>query len=273
MPTAIAIDNKTSLARNTPTLWNSALQTRQFFDSRTTTLEDQLSAVVHNPQEMRGSLQESIPTLQQDSLYRDLFKKAYPEHKEPIIQYNIANAIASYLRTLIALNSRFDQYMRGDTTKLNANEKAGFNLFMGKAKCGTCHYMPLFNGLVPTEFVETESEVLGVPKTDDKKKPVLDNDKGKFDFTTATVHQFAFKTPTLRNIALTAPYMHNGVFKTLEAVLEFYNNGGGAGLHIAPPTQTLPGDKLKLTEKEIKNIIVFMHALTDTTAGNGRKNQ
>ena len=266
LKTAISIDNKTSLTRNTPTLWNSALQTRQFFDSRTTTLEDQMSAVVHNPAEMKGSLEESIPLLQQHPVYKKLFQQAYPEHKEPIIQYNIGNAIASYIRSLIALNSRFDLYMRGDKAKLNAAEKNGFNLFMGKAKCGTCHYMPLFNGLVPTEFVETESEVLGVPKTNDKKIPVLDDDDGKFGFTTATVHRFAFKTPTLRNIALTAPYMHNGVFRTLEEVMDFYNNGGGSGLNIAPETQTLPSDKLKLTTKEIKDIIAFMKTLTDTTA-------
>nr|MBP6687690.1 hypothetical protein [Lacibacter sp.] len=190
LATAISIDNKTSLTRNTPTLWNSALQTRQFFDSRTTTLEDQMSAVVHNPAEMKGSLEESIPLLQQHPTYKKLFQQAYPEHKEPIIQYNIGNAIASYIRSLIALNSRFDHYMRGDKTKLNAVEKNGFNLFMGKAKCGTCHYMPLFNGLVPTEFVETESEVLGVPKTNSKQKLLLDIDEGKFGFTTATVHRF-----------------------------------------------------------------------------------
>ncbi len=266
LTTAISIDNKTSLTRNTPTLWNAALQTRQFFDSRTTTLEDQMSAVVHNPAEMKGSLEESIPLLQQHPVYKKLFQQAYPEHKEPIIQYNIGNAIASYIRSLIALNSRFDLYMRGDKAKMNAVEKNGFNLFMGKAKCGTCHYMPLFNGLVPTEFVETESEVLAVPKTNDKKKPLLDDDDGKYGFTTATVHRFAFKTPTLRNIALTAPYMHNGVFRTLEEVMDFYNNGGGNGLNIAPETQTLPPDKLNLTTKEVKDIIAFMKTLTDTTA-------
>jgi cytochrome c peroxidase len=265
LATAISIDNKTNL-RNTPTLWNAALQTRQFFDSRTTTLEDQMSAVVHNSAEMKGSLEESVPLLQQHPVYKKLFQQAYPEHKEPIIQYNIGNAIASYIRSLTALNSRFDQYIRGDKTKMNAVEKNGFNLFMGKAKCGTCHYMPLFNGLVPTEFTETESEVLGVPKTNDKKKPFLDSDEGKFGFTTATVHRFAFKTATLRNIALTAPYMHNGVFNTLEEVMDFYNNGGGSGLHIAPETQTLPPGKLNLASKEIKDIIAFMKTLTDTTA-------
>ena len=212
--------------------------------------------------------EQSIPLLQQDAVYAQLFAQAYSNEKDVITQYNIANAIASYIRSLVALNARFDQYMRGDTTKLSTTEKNGFNLFMGKAKCGTCHYMPLFNGLVPTEFTETESEVLGVPATNQKKHAVLDSDKGKFDFTTATIHQFAFKTPTLRNIALTAPYMHNGVFATLDEVMEFYNNGGGNGLGIAPGTQTLPADKLQLTGKEIKAIIEFMHALTDTS---GRK--
>jgi cytochrome c peroxidase len=268
LPTALGIDNKTRLSRNTPGLWNTVFQTKQFFDSRTNTLEDQLSAVVHNASEMKGSLQESIPLLQQHAVYAQLFAQAYSGEKDVITQYNIANAIASYIRSLVALNTRFDKYMRGDTTQLSSTEKNGFNLFMGKAKCGTCHYIPLFNGLVPTEFTETESEVLGVPATNNKKQATLDKDKGKFGFTTATIHKFAFKTPTLRNIALTAPYMHNGVFATLDEVMEFYNNGGGSGLAIAPETQTLPADKLDLTGNEIKEVIAFMHALTDTS---GRK--
>ncbi len=268
LPAAMAIDNKTKLSRNTPGLWNTIFQTKQFFDSRTSTLEDQLSAVVHNPSEMQGSLQQSIPLLQKHPVYAQLFAQAYSNEKDVITQYNIANAIASYIRSLVALNARFDQYMRGDTTQLSTTERTGFNLFMGKAKCGTCHYMPLFNGLVPTEFTETESEVLGVPAANNKDHAVLDSDKGKSDFTKATIHEFAFKTPTLRNIALTAPYMHNGVFATLSAVMEFYNNGGGSGLHIAPETQTLPADKLHLTANETKAVIAFMHALTDTS---GRK--
>ncbi len=265
LKTAVSIDNKSHLSRNTPTLWNSAFQTRQFFDSRTSTLEDQLSAVVHNPKEMLGSLEQTIPQLKSHGVYKKLFEEAYPDHQDPIIEYNIANAIASYIRTLTALNSRFDQFMRGDHSKLNAAEKNGFNLFMGKAKCATCHYMPLFNGLVPTDFVETESEVLGVPSGRNKRKAMLDPDEGKFKFTTASIHRFAFKTASLRNIALTAPYMHNGVFPTLEEVMEFYNNGGGAGLKISPGNQTLPAEKLNLTKNEIRNIIAFMHTLTDTS--------
>ena len=215
---------------------------------------------------MKGSLQENIPQLKKDTLYAALFEEAYKNEKEKITQYNIANAIASYIRSLIALNSRFDKYMRGDETKMNATEKNGFNLFMGKGKCGTCHYIPLFNGLVPPDFNETESEVLGVPQTKDTINARLDPDEGKYNFTRSIVHRHLFKTPTLRNIELTAPYMHNGVYSTLEEVMDFYNNGGGAGLSIAPVNQTLPPDKLNLSKKEISNIIAFMKTLTDTSS-------
>jgi cytochrome c peroxidase len=263
LPVALSVDGKTSLIRNTPSLWNTVFQTRQFYDSRTNILENQLDEVVHNAEEMRGSLKQSVQDLKKHRFYNTAFKKAYPDEKETISAYNIANAISSYVRTLVALNSRFDQYMRGDKTKLTQIEKQGFNLFMGKAKCGTCHFMPLFNGLVPPEFNETESEVLGVPKRI-KGKPILDPDLGKYNFTKAVIHKNAFKTPTIRNIELTAPYMHNGVFNTLDEVLNFYDKGGGAGLKIATVNQTLPPEKLKLTAKEKKAIIAFMQTLTDT---------
>ncbi|RXK57735.1 c-type cytochrome [Lacibacter luteus] len=262
---ALSLDEKHALLRNTPTLWNAVFQTKQFYDSRTSVLENQLSEVVHNTEEMKGSLKESMPALQNNNSYATLFQKAYPDEKEFISEYNIANAISSYVRSLIAMNSRFDQYMRGNKTALSVVEKKGFNLFMGKAKCGTCHFMPLFNGMVPPEFTEAESEVLGVPQTNDTVHPVLDPDLGKFNFTRSVVHKHAFKTPTLRNIDLTAPYMHNGVFATLEEVMEFYNRGGGNGLHIAPANQTLPADKLQLSRQEIAAIISFMKTLTDTS--------
>ncbi len=258
-----AIDDKTLLRRNTPTLWNSALQTRQFFDTRTDILENQLKEVVHNNEEMEGSLHAATAVLKKSPDYQLQFKEAYADEPEPLNAYNIANAISSYIRTLIALDSRFDQYMRGDKTKLNAREKKGFNLFTGKAKCATCHFIPLFNGLVPPEFTETETEVLGTPSTKNKKNAKLDTDTGKFELTQSVIHKFAFKTPGLRNIESTGPYMHNGVFNTLEEVMDFYNEGGGAGLNIAPENQTLPPDKLDLSKKEIAYIIAFMKSLTD----------
>jgi cytochrome c peroxidase len=260
-----AIDNKKKLSRNTPTLWNSAFQTKQFLDARSDILEDQLKEVVHNSDEMQGSLLESVDDLKGIDEYVNIFKDAYPEEGQPLNPFNVANAISSYVRSLIALNSRFDLYMRGNKAKLSASEKNGFNLFAGKAKCATCHFLPLFNGLVPPEFTDTETEVLGTPATKSKTNPALDADLGKYYVSNASIHKFSFKTPTLRNINLTAPYMHNGVFDTLEEVMDFYNEGGGAGLSIAPENQTLPTGKLNLSKKEIGDIIAFMKALTDST--------
>ena len=264
LKTALSIDQKTFLSRNTPTILNSGLQSKQFFDSRADILENQLDEVVHNSEEMKGSLQQSIRDIKENPVYSRLFNEAYAIEKDPVGGFNIANAISSYIRSLQTLNTRFDRYMRGDKRELSESEKKGFNLFMGKAKCATCHHPPLFNGLLPPDFVETESEVLGVPETTDTLPAKLDPDLGKYLFTQSSIHKHSFKTPTLRNIQLTAPYMHNGVYKTLEEVMNFYNKGGGKGLKIAPENQTLPFDKLNLSKREITDVINFMKSLTDT---------
>ena len=260
----LSIDDRLPLLRNTPTLWNSVFQSNQFYDSRADVLENQLDVVVHNEREMHGSLKETVERLKLYTDYNELFQKAYPAELAPITTYTIANAVSSYVRSLSGFNSRFDRYMRGDTTTLNASEKRGFNLFMGKAKCATCHHPPLFNGLLPPVFEETESEVLGVPESTDTTNAKLDPDLGKFLFTGSVIHKYSFKTPGIRNIELTAPYMHNGVFKTLEEVIDFYNKGGGKGLRIAPENQTLPFDKLNLSRKEKADIVNFMKSLTDS---------
>jgi cytochrome c peroxidase len=108
--------------------------------------------------------------------------------------------------------------------------------------------------------------VIGVPASAGSSSPQLDQDAGKYLFTGSEIHKHAFKTPTLRNIGVTAPYMHNGVFNTLEEVMEFYNKGGGAGIHTAPENQTLPADELHLSKSEIKKIIAFLETLTNDTA-------
>lgn len=259
------LDGKNDLLRNTPTLWNSVFQTRQFYDSRALVLETQLSAVVHSTEEMGGSLQDAAVVLAADESYLQAFQLAYKNDATQISPYTIANAISCYIRTLVSFNSRFDQYVRGQKVVYSVQEKNGFNLFMGKAKCGTCHYAPMFNGLVPPLYEETESEILAVPATH-ATKTLLDADEGKYLFTKTPLHRYAFKTPTVRNSALTAPYMHNGVFKTLDEVIDFYNNGGGAHLGINPGTQTLPADPLRLTPKEKNDLIAFLRSLTDTSA-------
>ena len=204
---------------------------------------------------------ETIELIGEHPAYTTAFRKAYPNDRRPVTDYNIANAISSYVRSLSSFNTKFDRYMRGQTS-FSRIEKRGFNLFAGKAKCATCHFIPLFNGLVPPQFTETESEVLGVPSIDDRRK--IDDDPGKAGFTKSRIHEHAFKTPTLRNIARTAPYMHNGVFDTLEQVMDFYNKGGGAAvLSVAPVNQILPAEPLNLSKREIKSIIAFLGTLSE----------
>jgi cytochrome c peroxidase len=258
LKTPAAIQSSVTLKRNTPTLLNAVWQTKFFYDSRASTLENQLNAVVHNVDEMNGSLRESIERIRENEQYSKMFAQAYVNDAQAVTEYNIANAISSYVRSLSSLDSRFDKYMRGQG-ELTAAEKKGFNLFTGKAKCATCHYIPLFNGLVPPFFTETESEVLGIPSAPRKK--MLDDDTGRFDFTKSVIHKHAFKTPTLRHIAQTAPYMHNGVFSTLEEVIDFYDKGGGLGMGIDVGNQTLPPTALHLSRSEKKNIVAFLKTL------------
>lgn len=253
---AVSLDGTMMVKRNTPTLSNIAFQRSFFYDSRVSYLEDQAVAVITNENEMHGSLEKSVSDLKKNKKYAAYFKKAFP-NKE-ITAFAIKNTLASYIRSLSNYDSRFDGFMRGEE-KLNLDEIAGFNLFAGKAKCATCHFIPLTNGTVPPNFDRSESEVLGVPGRNKK----LDIDFGKYDLTNAEVNRYSFKTPTIRNIALTAPYMHNGVFKTLEEVVDFYDGGGGSGLGFNLPNQTLPSDKLKLTPAEKKQLIAFMKTLTD----------
>ena len=265
LPTSMATDGHTALPRNAPTIWNAALQRNLFLDSRSTSLEDQVMQVLNNAKEMHGSAPKAAAKIIGQKGYDTIYAKAYPNASQNAAAENICNAIACYERTLVALNARFDQHLRGQKI-LTQKEIDGFNLFMGKAKCGTCHFMPLFSGAKPPRYYYTETEVIGVPAASLKNNAALDKDLGRFVITGLPLHQYAFKTSTLRNITLTAPYMHNGVFKTLDEVIDFYNNGGGKGLKIAPPNQTLPFDKLHLTTAEKKNIIAFLGALTDTGA-------
>ncbi|MCR8560839.1 hypothetical protein KXD93_24490 [Mucilaginibacter sp. BJC16-A38] len=248
------------LKRNTPTLINAALQPSQFYDLRAGSLEDQANTVVGNKDEMHGSMKMATERLWQNKDYRRLFADAYPvKNRAGIDTMEVMNAIGSYVRSLVSLNTRFDQYMRGNKTVMNQEEINGFNLFMGKAKCGTCHYMPLFNGVFPPQYSLNESEVIGVPKTIAKTE--IDTDMGRYNILKVEAFKHAFKISTVRGAARTAPYMHNGVFTTLEQVMDFYNKGGGAGLGYKVENQTLSPEKLNLTEKESGEVIAFIKAL------------
>lgn len=270
---AFSDDNRASLAftknghvlRNTPVLVNSAFQMSQFWDGRVTYIEDQVDGVITNPNEMHGNLEKAAKLIQQSDEYRKLFAAAFADSNTTISDKTIRKALAAYVRSLQSFNSRFDQYMRGDFDALSESELIGFNVFMGKGKCATCHFLPLFNGSVPPFFKETESEILGVPASASKAAAVIDGDKGKYHKFPHVLLENMFKTPTVRNAALTAPYMHNGVFATLEEVIDFYEEGGGNGWNLQLENQTLPSDKLNLTSLEKSALIHFIHALTDTT--------
>ncbi|GAA4801258.1 cytochrome c peroxidase [Olivibacter ginsenosidimutans] len=254
------LDHPKPLLRNTPTLLNAALQPMQFYDLRALSLEDQVSDVVHNNDEMHGSLRKAAQILWLDTTYRRSFTVAYPKkQRKSIDTLEIVNAISSYIRGLSELNSRFDQYMRGNTHAMQPQEIEGFNLFMGKAKCATCHFMPLFNGAVPPKFYTMDAEVIGVPQTADAK--VIDPDLGRYKIMPFESLRHAFKTVTVRNVSKTAPYMHNGIFKTLDEVIDFYNNGGGEGMGITVANQTLSPDSLHLTKEEINQLKAFMNSL------------
>ncbi len=259
LKTNISLKGK-NLNRNTPTLTYASFQNAQFWDMRQLDLEKQSVDVIENVDEMHGSLAAIHSKISADSEYIPLFQKAYPE-SDKTEAWQIQNAISSYVRSLNSFDSRFDSYMRGNKDAMNTEEIQGMNLYMGKAKCATCHFAPLFNGTVPPNFAKTEHEVVGTPN--DASGKSLSKDEGRYIFNQLPQLKGAFKTPTLRNVAVTAPYMHNGAYRTLEEVVEFYDLGGGTGLGLTVENQTLPTDKLNLTIAEKKALVSFMKTLTD----------
>lgn len=252
------------LQRNTPTLYYAALQNNQFFDVRSTTLEDQANEVMKSTDEFNLTSDKAVAKLLQDSIYRRLFTAAF-NTKDSVNSFYIRNAIACYVRSLSPFTSPFDEYINGNKKALAQEAINGFNLFAGKAKCATCHFIPLFNGNVPPWYNKSESEIIGVPQKAIWQNAVIDSDSGRYKINAFAELLYAFKTPTVRNVAKTAPYMHNGVYKTLDEVVEFYHKGGGVGLGINLPFQSLPFDSLQLNTKEKKEIVAFMQALTDKT--------
>lgn len=250
--------------RNAPTLLNAALQRSQFADARAMFLEDQVADVVSNTHELGGALRAYATRLNADPAVRERFVRSFGAAGDSTVtELRVAQALAAYERTLVAMNAPYDRYLRGDTTAMTVEARLGYSVFMGKGKCGTCHFAPLFNGTVPPVFARGELEVIGTPGTRGWTGVRADADSGRARIYTAPNYLGAFKTPTVRNVAKTAPYMHNGVYRTLAEVVEFYNRGGGAGLGLAVPNQTLPFDRLQLTTREKRALVAFMESLTD----------
>ena len=266
LPRAKPLSGQTAKLRNTPSLINVAFEPALFAEGRSRSLETQVGVVLESRAEMASSVDTVAARLQTDSSYRTSFASAMPDRKgAPITGLEVRQAIAVYLRSLTSFSSRFDRAIRGDTLAMTASERRGFTVFMGRGKCATCHFVPLFNGVVPPDYRTAEAEVIGVPSTADTVHAKLDPDPGRALVEGVPNNQFAFKVPGLRNVALTAPYMHNGVFKTLEQVIDFYNRGGAAGLGIHVASQTLSPSPLELTAEEKRDLVAFLQTLTDTT--------
>jgi cytochrome c peroxidase len=226
--------------RNTPTLAGAALQPGLLADGRFPFLEDQVAHVIASPAEMGGDL---------DAAARRL----------GLTPRRIRTALAAYVRTLAVPDAPFDRAMRGGEP-LGAAERRGFDVFMGKGRCGTCHFAPLFGGVVPPAFAESELEVLGTPATRDTLHARVDPDLGAGALDRVPLHAHAFRTPSLRGVARTAPYMHNGVYRTLEEVVDFYDRGGAvSGARL--PNRTLPEEPLRLTAAEKRDLVRFLRSL------------
>jgi cytochrome c peroxidase len=259
--TNLQFDQKNFIGRNTPTLINAAQNHLIMLDGKHINLENQARDVITNPLEMGSTEKEVLKKVMSCDEYKTVFKKyliATPQYESVNLEH-IASALMLYYSDLSSYNSQFDHAM--NEKQLISNDIInGFNLFMSKAQCATCHFVPQFNGTKPP-YISSEFEVIGVPA--DTSFKTLSNDKGRFNINAAKETRAAFRTGSIRNAAFTKPYMHNGVFKTLEEVIDFYDAGGGAGKGLTISNQTLSADSLKLTKKEKKDIIAFIKSLNE----------
>jgi cytochrome c peroxidase len=234
--------------RNAPTVMNRLFSAEQFWDGRAADLEAQALGPVQNPIEMGHTLEGMIASLNRIQSYAPEFEKAFGSPE--ITAERVGMAIASYERTVLAGNAPYDRYQAGDRTAMSESAVRGMEIFNDtkRGNCVTCHAG--FN------FTDESYHNLGVGM--DRKKP----DLGRFTVTKKEVDQGAFKTPTLRNIVQTAPYMHDGSEKTLVSVVEFYNRGG-------VPNQWLSKEMrpLNLTAQDKADLVAFMEALTGEVRG------
>ena len=239
-----------NLSRNSISLWNVGYETDVFWDGRATSLEEQMLVPLLEATEMAGSPEEIESRLKAIPAYVSLFDNAFGNGADSVTMENAQSAIASFERTLITNNSPFDKYAAGQFDALTAQQRRGLNLFRSAAtRCFECHAAPTFGA---DDFFVTGVPDLAGQAHDAGRASVAEDGKDG-----------AFKAPTLRNIALSAPYMHNGAFTTLEEVIDFYAKGGGADRGIAVDRQIIP---MELSTQEREDLVAFLYALTDESS-------
>ena len=232
-------------ARNTPSVLNMKNRPHFFWDGRAVTLQEQSLMPIQNPDEMGLPIDEAVIRLNESKEYKNLFQKIFKQQPNA---KNLSAAFAAYEQTLETVDSKFDDWSN-NIKKLSASEERGRQLFIGnKSKCFNCHRME--------DFTTDEFKNIGLYNAKDLK------DAGLYNITQKETDKGKFKTPGLRNIGVTAPYMHNGMFKTLEEVVEYYNDPA----KIVSNSINIDDDlkqPLGLTEKEKKDLIAFLKTLTD----------
>lgn len=272
--TAVGIEGK-SLKRNAPTLLNVAWQRSLFHDGRESSLVTQAWAPFLNPDEMANpSIGFVLDRLRALRDYDGLFEQAFDGHAASMD--SVGAALAAYQATLVAGNSRFDRWLYAhEATALSAPEQRGYRLFIGKARCSACHLVGASDAL----FSDGRFHVTGVGfplERDDRYVVPLapgvqtqvterelqafanatQHDLGRFEVTHQAADRYAFKTPSLRNVAHSAPYMHDGSLDTLEAVVRFYDGGAGQA-----PGKSALIKPLQLSEDERRDLVAFLRAL------------
>ncbi len=228
-------------ARRVPAILNRAYGTAFFWDGRIPTLEEQVLQPIINDKEMDMTLEEAVARLQKDEEYAAEFDSVFGH---AITEQDVSHSLASYVRTILAGNSRYDRYLNGEGDALTELERRGLEIFRGKGNCTDCHLGP---NLTDEKFRNT-----GIAWKDGELV-----DLGRFRFTKRENDRGSFKTPTLRNAAGRAPYMHDGSLATLSDVADYYDRGGNRNPWL--DRELLP---LRLTDAEKEALVAFLHTLT-----------
>ena len=239
LPLSIGVANRHG-TRNTPAIINRAYGKSFFWDGRARSIEEQVLDPIQNPAEMNLMLDELVTRLKADPNYSRAFQQAFPDGITPT---NIARSLATFVRTLRSGNSPFDKFQNGDQEALSPEARRGLELFRGKANCVACHVGP--------NFTDEQFHNTGVAWRDGRFA-----DDGRYAVTKQERDRGAFKTPTLREGARTAPYMHDGSIRQVDDVIEFYNRGGNANPHLDPELHTL-----HLTSEDKRALALFLKAL------------
>lgn len=238
-PTSTGIKGQVG-GRNAPVTINRLFSQEQFWDGRSPSLEDQALGPVQNPIEMGHTLEGMVATVDKVQGYRAQFKKVFGTK---VTKEGVGQAIASFERSLLCGNSIFDKFEAGDKKALTASAQRGLTLFRDKANCKSCH----------TGFNFTDEGYHNIGVGFDKPNP----DLGRYTVTKKESDKGAFKTPTLRNIAASAPYLHDGSAKTLVDVIEFYDKGGTKNPFLSKEIKPL-----NLTAKEKADLVAFLESLS-----------